>query len=324
VAVRLLGPQNLLIPATTVTVAAKLALIPQAAGDTGTVWFYAAQLEAAAASDANVIEGSLGPGFTYDANGYSVRTQIAGGLPVALAAPGADTDPVNAFGGSVVLTWDTTLADPTRFTSYLLERRPQDQSTDDSAWTLLATLTDKSQASYTDYTAASQTSYQYALRQQITYSSGGVGISQHRAIVGGSVNFSPAWYLTNAGQAGAPIYNVRLRYVQPKRLFQWKERATYSAFLGRVGAARDAGAPAGYLHTLVCYFTELRGDSRLAIRRQFIAMQRLGGTWWLKDPAGLAVPVFLQDITFDDEATYSETLLTVTLALMQAADTDGY
>lgn len=313
---------NNLVPAGTIYIRVNLRTTIHA-GDDGQVWMMDAQLEAAAANDPSFIEGSLGPGYSYDAHGFSVRTQIAGGVPALIATPGADTDPVNGYGGSLALTWDTTLAD-SRFTAYLIERRRQDQASDDSAWAPLATLTNAAQSSYTDYTAASQTAYQYAVRQQIVYSDGEVGVSQHRAIAVGSVNFSPAWYLANAGQAGAPIYNMRLRYVQAKRTLQWQERATYSAFLGRVGAARDAGAPAGYTHTLVCYFTELRGDSRLAIRRQLVTMQRLGGTWYLKDPSGLAVPVFIQNITFDDEATYSETVLTATLALLQAADTTDY
>lgn len=316
---RLLGPQNALIPASTTLVKVTLELISSASGDAATVWWCDAQLEAATASDAHVIEGSLGIGYSYNASGFSIRTQLAGGVPTLVANPGADTDPVNAFGGSITLTWDTTLADA-RFTAYLIERRRQDASSDDSAWVMLATLTSASQSAYTDYTAAAQTTYQYAIRQQIAYVGGGVGVSQHRAIVVGSV-VSGAWYLTNAGQAGAPVYNMRLRYVQPKRQLQWKERASYSAFLGRVGAARDAGEPAGYLHTLVCYFTELRGDSRVAIRRQLVAMARLGGVWYLKDRDGLALPVFIGDITFDDEATYSESVLTATIALQQAQDT---
>lgn len=316
-----LGPQGVTLPAGTVTVTVDARFTTAAVGDTGVAWVCELQLEAAAASDPNVIEGSLGPGFTYDAaTGASVRTYLVGNVPTLLASPGADTDPLNGYGGSLILTWDTTLAD-TRFTAYLIERRRQDMSSDDTAWTLLATLTDATQSVYVDYTAASQTTYQYAVRQQISYVSGGVGVSEHRAIIAGSVT-TTAWYLTNAGQAGAPVVNMRLRYVQSKRTLAWQERATYSAFLGRVGAARDAGAPAGYTHTLVCYFTELRGDSRLAIRRQLVQMQRLGGAWVLKDTNGLALPVFIGNISFDDEATSSETILTATLTLQQAADTD--
>jgi len=319
--VRYLGPQNWLVPTGTVYIEIALRLASPTATDLGTAWWLAAQAEMASTSDVNFIAGDLGTGYSYAPYGYSVRTPLPGNSPTVLAVPGADTDPVNAYGGSIILTWDTTLAD-TNFSAYLIERRRQDQSTDDNAWQTLATLTNKSQGSYTDYTPAAQTTYQYAVRQQITYSSGGVGVSQHRAIVTGSVTFADAWYLTNAGQGGAPIYNMRLRYVQAKRQLQWKEHATYSAFLGRVGAARDAGAPAGYLHTLACYFTELRGDSRIAIRRQLVAMQRLGGVWYLKDPDGLQLPVFIGDLTFDDEATYSETMLTATLSLLQAADTE--
>ena len=320
---RLLGPQGIAIPANTTLLKMTLQIVSSAAGDAATVWWCDAQLEAAPASDANVIEGSLGPGYTYDTQGFSVRTQIAGGAPSVVALPGVDTDPVSAAGGTVALSWDTSLAD-SRFTAYLIERRRQDQASgaqDDTAWTTLATLTNKTQSAFIDYTAAAQTTYQYAIRQQIAYSDGSVGLSQHRAIAVGSVSFADAWYLTNAGQAGAPVYNMRLRYVQAKRTFAWQERATYSAFLGRVGAARDAGAPSGYTHMLVCYFSELRGDSRSAIRRQFITMQRLRGVWYLKDPNGLAIPVYIGNITFDDVATSSETILTVTLSLQQAQDT---
>lgn len=320
--VRLLGGQGVTIPANTTIVKFTVELIASAAGDTAIAEVYGAQLEAGvSASDAHFIEGSLGTGYSYDANGYSVRTQIAGGMPTLTAAPGADTDPISASGGTSTFGWDTTLADATRFYAYLVERRRQDQVGDDSAWLTLATLTNKSQGSYTDYSAGSNTTYQYAVRQQITYSDGTVGVSANRAMVVGSVSFSPAWYLTNTDGL---IYNVRLKKVQAQRTLAWKERATYSAFLGRIGSARDGGPPAGYTHTLVCSFDDAWGDSRPAVRRQFVAMQELGVVWYLKDPEGLVVPVFLQDVQFDETDNWGDTLLKVTLSLLQAKDTSDY
>ncbi len=321
--VRLLGPQNQVIPASTATVQVELALYPQAGGDTGTAWFLDAQLEAAAASDANVIEGSLGTGYSYDSNGYSVRSQLAGGLPAVRANPGADGDPLTASGGTVVVSWDTSLADP-RFTGYLIERRRVDQQADDTAWTTLATLTNPAQNSWTDYAPGSNTTYQYSVRQTISYGAGQTGISAHRAIVIGSVSFSPAWYLSNVAANGQVLNNVRLAVLSAKRTLAWKESAKYSQFLGRVGSARDAGQPQGYTYALVCYFDDAFGDDRQAVRRQFVAMQRLNALWLLKDPRGLVVPVWLQDIQFDEQDTDSDTLLTATLNLLQAQDTDDY
>jgi len=324
--VRLLGPQNTLIPALTVTVQVELAVSPQASGDTATVWFLDAQLAAAAASDANVVEGSLGTGFTYDANGYSVRTLITGGLPSVVANPGADGDPLSALGGTTVVSWDATLADPA-FTSYLIERRNMQQQDDDTAWALLATITTPAQNSYTDFTPGSGTTYQYSVRQTIVYPGGLAGISATRAIAVGSVSFSPAWYLSNVAGAfavGVPLINVRLTIIDTQRTLTWKDNAKYSQFVGRVGSARDAGQPMGYTFSLVCYYDDAWGDNRPAVRRQFVTMQRQGNLWYLKDPEGLVIPIWLQDVQFGELDTGSDTLLTVTLNMLQAQDTTDF
>ena len=220
-----------LIPANAVKFRAAFGIQNNANGDLGSAWFLDANLGDALAfnADPNFIAGDLGTGYTFDSHGFSVRTQLAGNLPTILANPGADTDPVSALGGSTTLTWDTSLADG-RFTAYLVERRRQDQQSDDTAWALLATITNVSVGSYTDLTAGGATTYQYGVRQQIQYTDGSVGVSTNRAIVAGSVAFSPAWYLVNsAGQ----IYNLRLNTVIPSAPSTgWRAPTTPSSWGG--------------------------------------------------------------------------------------------
>jgi hypothetical protein len=320
--VRLLGPQNALIPTNTTKVRFHCKIVSQASGDTATAWFCEGQVEGpAASSDAAFIGGSNGTGFSYDGNGYSVRSTLAGNLPTIIANPGSTDDPVNAPGGTITLTWDVTLADATRFQYYLIERRRQDQATDDTKWVTLATLTNKAVGSFTDYTTGGDTSYQYSVRQVIAYVTGEIGISANRALAFGSVHFAPAWYLTNAD---GTIYNLRLDTTGPKRKLTWKERAQYSDFLGRVGTARDAGPDAGYDLSLVAYFDEAFGDDHTATRRLLVQMQQLNVVWYIRSPSGLVVPVHLDGWTLDDEDMESDTLTALTLDLIQAKDTTDY
>ena len=163
------------------------------------------------------------------------------------------------------------------------------------------------------------------MRQTIVYPGGALGISANRAIAVGSVSFSPAWYLSNVAGAfavGASLINVRLTVIDTQRTLTWKDNAKYSQFLGRVGSARDAGQPMGYAFALVCYYDDAWGDNRPAVRRQFVTMQRQGNLWYLKDPEGMVIPVWLQDLQFGEQDTGSDTLLTVTLNLLQAQDTN--
>ncbi len=53
-------------------------------------------------------------------------------------------------------------------------------------------------------------------------------------------------------------------------------------------------------------------------------MQELNVIWYLKDPEGLVVPVYLQDFAIDEEDSFSDTLMTVTLTLNQAQDTQDF
>ena len=324
--VALLGPQAAVIPTGTTSMQVFLRFAATVAADVGSqVWWLDAMLNPSSSSDASFISGDMGTGYSYDGNGYSDRTLVTGGMPNVVANPGQDGDPASASGGSTVVSWDATLADATRFTNYLIERRRMDEQGDDSAWETLATISNAAQNSFTDYTPGSNTTYQYSIRQQIAYPGGLVGLSQNRAIALGSVSFSPAWYLSNAAGSfvtGAQLTNVRLQVLSTQRTLTWKDSAKYSQFIGRVGSARDGGASMGYVHSLVCYYDDAWGDTRPAIRRQFVSMQRQGSLWFLKDPEGLVIPVWLQDVQFGEQDTGSDTLLTVTLNLLQAQDTD--
>jgi hypothetical protein len=319
--VRYLGPQNLLVPTNTAHVEIDFRLTESSTSDACTVWVMDAQVEAASASDANFIAGDIGPGYSFDTHGYSVRTQISGAVPTLISNPGTPTDPIGSNGGTLTLGWDTSFADATRFVQYIIERRRQDQAGDDSAWIALVTISDKTVANFTDFTVGSTTVYQYAVRQQIQYTDGSTGVSAHRAIVSGACNFSPAWYITNIDGL---IYNVRLNTVDINRALTWKENAVYTPFLGRVGQARDSGEPLGYAIALTVYYDDTWGDVRPVVRRQFIAMQRLSVIWNLKDPEGLVVPVSLQDVDFNEQDQWSDTLLTVVLHLLQANDSVDY
>jgi hypothetical protein len=319
--VRLLGPQNILVPTSTRYVRFFLEWTSTTDADRGSVWWMDAQVEAATASDAAFIGGNSGTGFSLDANSFSVRTLVAIGMPTLDSNPGADDDPIASNGGALTFTWDVTAADATRFTNYLIERRRQDQAGDDTAWVLLATITNKAVGSYTDYSAGSQVTYQYSIRQQIQFSDGSVGVSANRALVTGSVNFSPVWYLTNAE---ASIYNIRLKVLTPKRKLVWHEQAVYSSFLGRVGLARDAGPATGYQIDLVAYWNPTWGDDSDAVRRLFIQMQQLNLIWYLKSPTGLVVPVYLDDINLDEEDTWGDKLSAITWSFKQAMETSDY
>lgn len=328
----LLGPQGVTIPASCDTVYFELSVQQTATGDTGSVWWYGGQVEAATASDAHFIAGDLGTGYNFDTYGWSHRTAVAGLLPSTLANPGVDGDPLTAQGGTITLTWDTSLADATRFQSYLIERRRLDQQTDPTTWVTLATITTQSVGSYTDYTTSGNLAYQYGIRQQILYSDGSTGVSANRALAAGSVDFSPAWYLCNSPSfdpnqntsGAAPIYNFRLMSVGTKRTFAWDENAVYTQFLGRVGQARDAGPDAGYKFSLPCYFDATFGDDLVGVRRALVQMQRLSCLWYLKDPEGLAVPCYLTGIKGSWQDTWSDTLMEVDFEFLQAADISDY
>ncbi len=228
---------------------------------------------------------------------------------------GSNSDPVTANGGTITISWN--ISTDSRFIEYYIERKRSDQT----AYTLLTTITSKSVTSYTDYTAGGTTIYQYAVRQQIMYPDGSYGMSPDRAVISASVNFSPAWYLVNTDVS---VYNFRFNYVDIKRQNIWKERATYNAFLGRIGTARDSGSPAGYSFKLVCYFNDSWGDNRQTVRRTLVAMQELNVTWNLKDPDGLVVPMYLGDIQLDETDAGGDTLLMVTFQFLQVADTADY
>jgi hypothetical protein len=319
--VQISGPQNSLIPATTRFVHVLLCLACSSVNDVGTVWYMGGQLEAAAASDANFIAGDLGTGYSFDANGFSVRSNLAGNLPALIANPGADSDPISAPGGTITLTWDTTLADATRFTSYLIERRRMDQQTSDSAWVLLTTITNKLIGRFTDYTCGGGTAYQYSVRQTIQFASGDIGISAHRAIAVASVIFAPAWYLTNAQ---GTIYNWRLDTTGPKRKLTWNERAVYNDFLGRVGTARDAGPDAGYEMQMEAYVDDSFGDDHEATRRQLVVMQQLNVVWYLRAPTGLVIPVHLSGWDIDQEYPGTDLFETISFDFKQASATNDY
>ncbi len=318
--VALTGPQNVAIPAGAAYVEMVLVVGAPTASDLGAAWFCEAQLESVVASTA-FMAGDMGTGYAYDPNSYSVRTLLAGNLPNLTANPGAATDPVTANGGTITIGWDTTLADATRFVAYIVERRRQDLQSSDAAWVTIATITAKAQTSYTDYLSGGNLIYQYSIRQQITYTDGSSGLSAHRAIVIGAVNYSPAWYLVTTSGL---IYNMRFNVVDVKRKLAWKESAVYQQFLGRLGQARDAGPALGYTIDLVTSYDDTFGDVRPAIRRQLVAMQELNVLWYLKDPEGLVIPCYLQDFDMDEEDFWSDTLLTVTITFTQAQDTPDY
>lgn len=316
------GPQNALIPATCTIV--KFEIIYNnavGAGDLGDIIVMGAQCEAASASDANFIGGANGTGFSYDGNGYSVRSLLAGNPPTIAPNPGQDTDPINANGGTITLGWDTSLADATRFTGYLIERRRQDQSLDDTAWVTLAIITNKAIGSFTDWSAGGSVSYQYSVRQTIIYVTGETGVSANRTLTFGSVTISPAWYLTNAD---GTIYNLRLDTAGIDRTFGWRERAVYSDFIGRIGTARDAGPPAGQLITQTFYFNDTWGDDHDVLRRLLIVMQQLNVIWFLKNPTGVVLPCYLENFDIVQKDTGSDRIDTLTLTCRQAKDTSDF
>lgn len=318
---QLQGPQNLLVPANTAYAKLYVHLQQTATGDAGNLWVYGVQLEAATANDAHFIAGDLGVGYSYDANGYSHRTYIAGNAPGILANPGSDGDSISAQGGSITFTWDSSLAD-SRFTGYLVERRRVDQQTDSSAWVTLATLTSKSVNSYTDQTAGSNVPYQYSVRQVISYSDGTTGVSQNRVIATGAVNFSPAYYLVSP--TTGPFYNLRMSAVATVRDLVYEEYATYSQFLGRTGMARDAGPYPGYQFPLKAYFNPTFGDALVGLRRNLVQMQEANIVWYLKDPEGLVVPVHLKPPKLHYEELGGDTMLVATFSFVQAGDTYDY
>ena len=63
------------------------------------------------------------------------------------------------------------------------------------------------------------------------------------------------------------------------------------------------------------------GDDLQAMRRTLIQMQRLNQQWYLKDPAGLVVAVFMEGLHWDIIDSRSDQMLVATFNFRQAQDT---